>query len=154
MLRWTIRRCSRRSAPRPDRSDGYAHRWLIPAWAETFFTVLRVCGLSDQEAVAAYRRLSSFLLGHLTIEVLSAVGSSRPNIATRAPGVRGFRLSSSPISGDAASAGVGWCPALTDSGFAEEFDRGLDHLLAGMPARRLVKHPRRLTVGEHGDSQV
>lgn len=48
--------------------------WLRPPlrsleWVETFFTGLEAEGFSDQAAVAAYRAFTSFLLGHLLLEV-------------------------------------------------------------------------------------
>ena len=48
--------------------------WLRPplrslAWVETFLGGLRQEGFSDEAAVAAYRCFTSFLLGHLMLEV-------------------------------------------------------------------------------------
>jgi AcrR family transcriptional regulator len=48
--------------------------WLRPplrslAWVETFLRGLRQEGFSDDAAVAAYRAFTSFLLGHLLLEV-------------------------------------------------------------------------------------
>ncbi len=48
--------------------------WLRPPlrsvdWVETFLDGLLVEGFSDEAAVAAYRSFSSFLLGHLLLEV-------------------------------------------------------------------------------------
>jgi AcrR family transcriptional regulator len=48
--------------------------WLRPplrslAWVETFLQGLRKEGFSDDAAVAAYRAFTSFLLGHLLLEV-------------------------------------------------------------------------------------
>ena len=50
--------------------------WLRPplrsvAWVETFLQGLRQEGFSDDAAVAAYRAFTSFLLGHLLLEVAS-----------------------------------------------------------------------------------
>lgn len=52
--------------------------WVKPPlrslrWMESFFVTLRQRGFGDDAAVAAYRAFSSFLLGHLLLEV-SAVG--------------------------------------------------------------------------------
>jgi AcrR family transcriptional regulator len=48
--------------------------WLRPplrslAWVETFLQGLRQEGFSDDAAIAAYRAFTSFLLGHLLLEV-------------------------------------------------------------------------------------
>lgn len=53
--------------------------WLRPPlrslrWVEAFLEGLRSEGFSDQAAVAAYRAFSSFLLGHLLLEV-AALGA-------------------------------------------------------------------------------
>jgi AcrR family transcriptional regulator len=50
--------------------------WLRPplrsvAWVETFLQGLRQEGFSDDAAVATYRAFTSFLLGHLLLEVAS-----------------------------------------------------------------------------------
>lgn len=52
--------------------------WVKPPlrslrWMESFLSTLGGCGFSDADAVAAYRAFSSFLLGHLLLEV-SAMG--------------------------------------------------------------------------------
>jgi AcrR family transcriptional regulator len=48
--------------------------WVRPPlrslrWVESFLTVLTDAGFSDEAAVAAYRAYTSFLLGHLLLEV-------------------------------------------------------------------------------------
>lgn len=48
--------------------------WVKPPlrslrWMESFLQTLHDCGFSDAAAVAAYRAFSSFLLGHLLLEV-------------------------------------------------------------------------------------
>ncbi len=53
--------------------------WVRPPlrslrWMESFLETLHQCGFSDPAAVSAYRSFSSFLLGHLLLEV-SARGS-------------------------------------------------------------------------------
>ena len=53
--------------------------WVRPPlrslrWMESFLETLHQCGFSDRAAVAAYRSFSSFLLGHLLLEV-SAQGA-------------------------------------------------------------------------------
>ena len=57
--------------------------WVKPPlrslrWMEAFLTVLSDCGFTDQEAVAAYRAFSSFLLGHLLLEVSAHGVDTRP----------------------------------------------------------------------------
>jgi AcrR family transcriptional regulator len=53
--------------------------WVRPPlrslrWMESFLQEFRDCGFSDRAAVAAYQAFSSFLLGHLLLEV-SALGA-------------------------------------------------------------------------------
>lgn len=53
--------------------------WVRPPlrslrWMESFLETLHRCGFNDRAAVAAYRSFSSFLLGHLLLEV-SAQGA-------------------------------------------------------------------------------
>ena len=53
--------------------------WVRPPlrslrWMESFLETLHQCGFSDSASVAAYRAFSSFLLGHLLLEV-SAQGA-------------------------------------------------------------------------------
>ncbi len=48
--------------------------WIRPPlrslrWMESFLQTLHQCGFPDPDAVAAYRAFSSFLLGHLLLEV-------------------------------------------------------------------------------------
>ncbi len=48
--------------------------WVRPPlrslrWVESFLTAMTSCGFSEDSAVAAYRAYSSFLLGHLLLEV-------------------------------------------------------------------------------------
>jgi len=48
--------------------------WIRPPlrslhWLESFFTVLKENGFSDEAAVVAYRAYTTFLLGHLLLEV-------------------------------------------------------------------------------------
>jgi hypothetical protein len=54
--------------------------WVRPPlrslrWMESFLDTLHRCGFSDAASVAAYRSFSSFLLGHLLLEV-SAQGAA------------------------------------------------------------------------------
>ncbi len=53
--------------------------WVHPPlrslrWMESFLETMHACGFSDEASVAAYRAFSSFLLGHLLLEV-SAEGA-------------------------------------------------------------------------------
>jgi AcrR family transcriptional regulator len=57
--------------------------WLRPplrsiSWVETFLSGLVQQGFSDQEAVAAYRAFTSFLLGNLLLEVSQRGGAVGP----------------------------------------------------------------------------
>lgn len=57
--------------------------WLRPPlrslrWVEAFLERLRSEGFSDQAAVAAYRAFSSFLLGHLLLEVAALGADAGP----------------------------------------------------------------------------
>jgi hypothetical protein len=50
--------------------------WVRPPlrslrWMELFLQEFRDCGFSDRAVVAAYQRFSSFLLGHLLLEVFA-----------------------------------------------------------------------------------
>ncbi len=52
--------------------------WIKPPlrslrWMESFLSTLASCGFSDSDAATAYRSFSSFLLGHMLLEV-SALG--------------------------------------------------------------------------------
>ncbi len=64
--------------------------WVRPPlrslrWMESFLQTLRDCGFSDADAVATYRSFSSFLLGHLLLEV-SARGADVGPIEEQDPG--------------------------------------------------------------------
>ncbi len=53
--------------------------WVRPPlrslrWMESFLQTLHRCGFSDTAAVAAYQAFSSFLLGHLLLEISSTRG--------------------------------------------------------------------------------
>jgi len=63
--------------------------WVRPPlrslrWMESFLDTLKTCGFSDAAAVAAYRSFSSFLLGHLLLEV-SAQGADTSPIEQQDP---------------------------------------------------------------------
>lgn len=64
--------------------------WVRPPlrslrWMESFLQTLRSCGFSDADAVSTYRAFSSFLLGHLLLEV-SAHGADIGPIEQEDPG--------------------------------------------------------------------
>ena len=64
--------------------------WVRPPlrslrWMESFLQTLQHCGFSDRAAVAAYQSFSSFLLGHLLLEV-SAQGADIGPIDDPDPG--------------------------------------------------------------------
>ncbi|GAA2007371.1 TetR/AcrR family transcriptional regulator C-terminal domain-containing protein [Nakamurella flavida] len=102
--------------------------WLHPPlrslrWTESFLTTLRACGFDDRAAVAAYRAFSSFLLGHLLLEVAGLDAQITPldepdETATPA----GTDLSEYPVI-DRLSG------ALAEDRSAEEFEDALEQLL-------------------------
>ncbi len=64
--------------------------WVRPPlrslrWMESFLQTLKDCGFSDADAVATYRSFSSFLLGHLLLEV-SAHGADIGPVEEPDPG--------------------------------------------------------------------
>ena len=101
--------------------------WLRPPlrsldWVEAFLMGLRAEGFSDAACVACYRAFSSFLLGHLLLEV-STLGAdlgplnvlqedSEPNGLANYPRVRGLR------------------PQLCENHSAAEFREALEALLS------------------------
>ncbi len=63
--------------------------WLKPPlrslrWTESFLSTLVSCGFNDTDAATAYRSLSSFLLGHVLLEV-SALGVDTSPVAEADP---------------------------------------------------------------------
>ncbi len=72
--------------------------WLRPPlrslrWMESFLSTLHSCGFADDAAVAAYRGFSSFLLGHLLLEVSALGRRHRPD----RPGLAGRRHTHRPL---------------------------------------------------------
>ncbi|PPK97448.1 AcrR family transcriptional regulator [Kineococcus xinjiangensis] len=112
--------------------------WLRPPlrsvrWVELFLSTLRRAGFTGRQAVAAYRAFTSFLLGHLLLEV-SALGvdtGPEPELEPDGdtedlddfPTVRGLQ------------------PELTEDHSAAEFQRALDDLLARVEEMRLGEDP-------------
>jgi AcrR family transcriptional regulator len=75
--------------------------WVRPPlrslrWIESMLEAMTSCGFSDEAAAAAYRAFSSFLLGHLLLEV-SAHGVDTGPIEEADPGSPAADLSPYPI---------------------------------------------------------
>jgi len=102
--------------------------WVRPPlrslrWMESFLQTLQDCGFNDADAVAAYRAFSSFLLGHLLLEV-SAAGADTGPVEEEDPGtpqvadLTGYphlqRLQ----------------PELSQDRSAEEFEESLENLMS------------------------
>lgn len=77
--------------------------WIKPPlrslrWIEAMLTTLRRCGFSDQSAVTAYQAFSSFLLGHLLLEVsaegadVGPVAEPDPHNTPASDGLHGYPL--------------------------------------------------------------
>ena len=101
--------------------------WVKPPlrslrWMESFLHNLRDCGFSPQASVTAYRAFSSFLLGHLLLEV-STQGAETSPIEQDPPG--------QPDPADLAGYPVllGLEKELTEDHSAEEFEIALEMLL-------------------------
>ena len=112
--------------------------WLRPplrslAWVERFLVALRSEGFADDEAVGAYRAYTSFLLGHLLLEVSTHgadVGpldvldeDDDPGALAEYPTVRRLR------------------PALSEDHAALEFEDGLEELVNRLQLMRSSKAP-------------
>ena len=101
--------------------------WIRPPlrslrWIESFLQTLHECGFSDQAAVAAYRAFSSFLLGHLLLEV-SATGADIAPVDNPDPGpARPDKLDDYPVLQRLA-------PVLAEDHMAAEFEESLEELL-------------------------
>lgn len=113
--------------------------WLRPPlrsinWVESFLNGLISEGFSDESAVAGYRAFSSFLLGHLLLEVATHGadvgpldvlddGSPEYDDLSRAPTVKRLR------------------PALSEDHAAVEFEEALENLLDRMALLRSEDNP-------------
>jgi len=101
--------------------------WVRPPlrslrWMENFLDTLHSCGFGDAAAVAAYRAFSSFLLGHLLLEV-SAQGVDTGPVEENNPGTpERADLSGYPRL-------VALQQALSEDHSAEEFEQSLESLL-------------------------
>ena len=101
--------------------------WVRPPlrslrWMESFLDTLHRCRFSDAGCVAAYRAFSSFLLGHLLLEV-SALGADTSPIEQEPPGdPEATDLSQYPRLRSLES-------ELSQDRSAEEFEESLENLI-------------------------
>jgi AcrR family transcriptional regulator len=103
--------------------------WIRPPlrslrWIDSFLGTLNNHGFSDGKAVDAYRAFSSFLLGHLLLEV-SAMGVDTGPIDEPAPD------QPAPTETDLSDYPnvARLQPGLTDNSFEEEFEESLESLI-------------------------
>ena len=107
--------------------------WVRPPlrslrWMESFLGTLQACGFSDVDAVATYRGFSSFLLGHLLLEV-SAQGADIGPVEQEDPGTpNAMDLSGYPLL-------ARFEPELSQDHSAAEFDEALETLLDRLAIR-------------------
>ena len=102
--------------------------WVNPPlrslrWMESFFETLGSCGFTDTDAVAAYRAFSSFLLGHLLLEVAAMGVRTAPVDASErpvpdAPDLPAIYPRLRALQGE-----------LSENRFADEFGDALENLL-------------------------
>jgi AcrR family transcriptional regulator len=116
--------------------------WVRPPlrslrWVESFLTAMTGSGFSDDAAVAAYRAYSSFLLGHLLLEV------SHKGVAVNAEDAgEGFPEAPADLSGYPAVVRLQELLSLDES--AAEFDDALENLIGRLElVRREGRSPRR-----------
>ena len=113
--------------------------WVKPPlrslrWMESFLGTLQECHFSGKSSVAAYRAFSSFLLGHLLLEV-SALGAETSPIEQEPPGqAEPADLTGYPILRSLEL-------ELSEDHSAEEFEVSLEALLDRLD--RLRPHSRR-----------
>ncbi len=108
--------------------------WVRPPlrslrWVESFLAALTGSGFSDRAAVDAYRAFSSFLLGHLLLEV-SAMGvdiGPAEEAEVRPP--RAADLSDYPLLRE-------FQTLLSEDRAGQEFEESLDHLLERLETLR------------------
>jgi len=94
-------------------------------WMESFLQTLQDCGFNDAAAVAAYRAFSSFLLGHLLLEV-SAAGVDIGPVEGEDPGTpQPADLTGYPVLQRLQ-------PELSQDHSAEEFEESLENLMHRM----------------------
>ncbi|WP_459646007.1 TetR/AcrR family transcriptional regulator C-terminal domain-containing protein [Kineococcus sp. NUM-3379] len=115
--------------------------WLRPPlrsvrWVELFLSTLRRAGFSGRQAVAAYRAFTSFLLGHLLLEV-SALGVDTGPVAEPDP-------ERAPVADlEQFPTVAGLQAELTEDHSAAEFQHALDDLLDRVAAMRAEPDPVR-----------
>jgi AcrR family transcriptional regulator len=100
--------------------------WLRPPlrsldWVEAFLTRVRSYGFDDVATVALYRAFSTFLLGHLLLEV-SAAGGDLSVVLEAAPTAQRVPLDKYPTVDRLSS-------RLAENAFDEEFEESLENLL-------------------------
>ena len=101
--------------------------WIRPPlrslrWVESFLASVRSHGFDDDTAVYTYRAFTSFLLGHLLLEVAALGGEVGPVPEPASPDQPGPRLDDYPNLQQLSS-------KLADNQSAEEFEESLDNLL-------------------------
>ena len=90
---------------------------------ESFLQNFRDCGFTDQAAVTAYQSFSSFLLGHLLLEV-SALGADIGPVEEADPGTpREADLDGYPLLAELK-------PLLSENRSAAVFDSSLEMMIA------------------------
>lgn len=107
--------------------------WVRPPlrslrWMESFLDTLIGCGFSDTSAVAAYRGFSSFLLGHLLLEV-SAQGLDTGPVDEVAPTSAGSATAAGSASLDGYPHLQRLEQQLSQDHSATEFEESLENLL-------------------------
>jgi AcrR family transcriptional regulator len=106
--------------------------WIRPPlrslrWVEAFLSSLRRQGFTDDEAVYTYRAFTSFLLGHLLLEVAALMPQPGP-LAENGP-TSGLRLDEYPNL-------QGLSKKLAENASAQEFEESLDNLLTRLDTIR------------------
>ncbi|SDP28492.1 DNA-binding transcriptional regulator, AcrR family [Nakamurella panacisegetis] len=107
--------------------------WIQPPlrslrWIQTFLQALQACGFADENAVAVYQAFSSFLLGHLLLEV-SALGADVGPVEEAQP--------TPPDASDLDDYPLlkRLEPLLSRDRGAEEFEEGLEALIERLTSR-------------------
>jgi AcrR family transcriptional regulator len=114
--------------------------WLRPplrslAWVEAFLDGLISEGFDDRSAVAAYRAFTSFLLGHLLLEVAAHGADVGPlDVVEEAPDPDEVELAPYPTVDRLRR-------ALSEDDSAREFEEALEELIARMALLRSDKTP-------------
>jgi AcrR family transcriptional regulator len=122
--------------------------WIRPPlrslrWIESMLQVMTSAGFSDEAAAAVYRAFSSFLLGHLLLEVSAHGVETGP---VEEPDVSPIEdLSSYPIVQRLES-------HLSQDTAAADFEEALETMLERvallLPPKRRPRHPRKPTAGQ------